>query len=335
MESLNDLISQKERKKLKKLKFPGFVKPMLATLTDDYFNDPQWIYERKLDGVRCLVSINKGKTTLFSRNQNDISNTYPELLKALQQQEYPNLILDGEIVAFKGNHTSFSKLQNRMQLKHEKKVSKSKVKVYLYLFDILYLEKFDLSPLPLKIRKSILKKVIHWKSPIRYTQHRNENGKKYLKDACAKGWEGLIAKDSTATYAHSRSRKWLKFKCLKGQELVIAGFTEPQGERIGFGAMLVGFYDDGSLKYAGKVGTGFDDNFLEEWHGKFEAIERKTSPFVDFDDSDQGKNHWLKPEYVGEFGFTEWTGSNKLRHPRFLGMRNDKKAKKVHKEEPS
>ncbi|WP_034258705.1 non-homologous end-joining DNA ligase [Aequorivita capsosiphonis] len=332
MKKLKDILTEKNLAKLKKTDFPGFQQPMLATLTEDYFDDPQWIYERKLDGVRCLVLIENGKAKLFSRNENDMSQTYPELKDALEETKYPNLILDGEIVAFDGNTTSFSKLQNRMQLKDEEKIHDTSVKVYLYLFDILYCENFSLTDLPLKNRKKILKNTLEWHSPIRYSTHRNENGKEYLKTACDKGWEGLIAKDGTAAYVNSRSKKWLKFKCSKGQELVIGGFTEPQGERRGFGAMLVGYYEKGELFYAGKVGTGFDDAFLRKWRKIFDKIETKSSPFKNYNEKKDGKNHWIKPKYVGQFGFTEWTKTNKLRHPRFLGMRDDKDAKEVTKE---
>ncbi len=332
MEILEDFLSEKEFGKLEKKPFPGFVQPMLATLTDEYFDDPKWIYERKLDGVRCLIIVHNSKISLYSRNENLMNDTYPELVTALEKHNYPNLIADGEIVAFEGKTTSFQKLQARIQLKDKARIKESKVKVYLYLFDLIYFENYDLTQVSLKSRKKILKKVLDWSSPVRYTPHRNKNGKELLTKACKKGWEGLIAKDSRATYVHSRSRNWLKFKCGQGQELVIGGFTEPQGERVGFGALLVGYYKDEELKFAGKVGTGFDDGFLKEWREKFDKIEIKTSPFKDYNDSKQGKNHWIKPQYVGQFGFTEWTKTNKLRHPRFLGMRDDKNANQVVKE---
>ncbi|WP_224485554.1 non-homologous end-joining DNA ligase [Robertkochia aurantiaca] len=334
MKALENILDEHDFGKAEKKAFPGFVAPMLATLTDDYFDDPEWIYERKLDGVRCLVLIEEGEISIYSRNEKELNNTYPELKEALQKGDHPDLILDGEIVAFKGNVTSFSKLQNRMQIKDPEKARERGVTVYLYLFDIIYYENYSLSELPLRQRKQILKKVIKWRDPLRYVPHRNEEGKAYREEACRKGWEGIIAKDANSTYVHSRSKKWLKFKCAKGQELVIGGFTEPEGERVGFGAMLVGFYKNGNLQYAGKVGTGYDDAFLEEWRENFDQIEQDSSPFEDFDDDDGGDNHWIKPKYVGEFGFTEWTGSNKLRHPRFLGMRYDKEPEDVIKEEP-
>lgn len=332
MAKLESILKPEELETLQKSKHPGFLSPMLATLTEDYFDDPQWIYERKLDGVRCVLSIENGKARLFSRNENEMSDSYFELPQELEKHSYPDLIADGEIVAFDGKTTSFSKLQGRIQLKDEKRLQNTEIKIYLYLFDIMFFDGFLLENLSLKTRKKILKKVIEWNDTIRFTPHRNKKGKEYLEEACNKGWEGLIAKDGKAPYAHSRSKKWLKFKCAHGQELVIAGFTEPQGEREGFGAMLVGFYKDEKLYYAGKVGTGFDDAFLRKWRSKFNKIERKESPFENFSDTDNGKNHFMEPKYVGQFGFTEWTKTNKLRHPRFLGMRDDKNAAEVVKE---
>lgn len=332
MENLEDILKASELEKLTKVDHPGFLKPMLATLTDNYFDDPEWIYERKLDGVRCLVSINNGKVKLYSRNENEMTKTYFELPKVLRKSNYKNLIADGEIVAFDGKTTSFSKLQGRIQLRDSERLQNTKIKIYLYLFDILYYDGFLLKELSLRTRKKIIKKVIDWNSVVRYTSHRNGKGIQYLEDACHKGWEGIIAKDGQSTYVHSRNRKWLKFKCSHGQELVIGGFTEPQGEREGFGAMLVGFYKDDNLQFAGKVGTGFDDAFLRKWRDAFDKIIRHESPFEDFKDSDSGRNHWIAPKYVGQFGFTEWTKNNKLRHPRFLGMRNDKEPTEVVKE---
>lgn len=334
MKTLKEIIKDKVFDLAEKESFPGFVKPMLATLTDDYFDDQEWIYERKLDGERCLVCIEEGKVSIYSRNEKELNNTYPELVDALDGEDYPNGILDGEIVAFDGNVTSFNKLQNRMKLKDPEEARASGVKVYLYLFDIIYYQNYSLSKLPLRQRKQILKEAINWADPIRFVSHRNEEGKDYHEEACQKGWEGIIAKDGNSGYVNGRSKKWLKFKCAKGQELVIGGFTEPSGERIGFGALLVGFYKDGSLQYAGKVGTGYDDQFLEEWMEKFDKIERDSSPFKNFNDDKSGDNHWITPKYVGEFGFTEWTRNNKLRHPRFIGMRYDKEPKEVIKEEP-
>lgn len=333
MASLNDILNEDAQGKLKKAEFPGFQQPMKASLTEDYFDHPEWIYERKLDGVRALLLKEKGDIKLYSRNQKLITDTYPELEEPAKQLNDNDFIADGEIVAFDANITSFSKLQGRMQVKDREKAKNLKPSVYLYLFDLLYYDGFDLTPLPLRTRKNLLSKLLDTGNRIRYTSHRNEQGKKYHSEACEKGWEGVIAKDASSTYAHSRSKKWLKFKCTAGQELVIGGFTEPQGARKGFGALLVGFYENGNLQYAGKVGTGYNDKFLEKWRKDLDKIEQESSPFSNYRDDRKGRNHWVKPKYVAEIGFTEWTRDNKLRHPRFIGMRQDKDPKKVVKEQ--
>ena len=310
---------------------PDWIEPMLATLTDARFSDPQWIFERKLDGVRLLVFRDGDRIRLMTRNRNVVNDTYPELIEALAEQPARDFVADGEVVTFEGDRTSFSRLQNRMQIADPDKARASNVVVYLYLFDILHLDGHDLTGLPLRRRKSLLRQALRFDDPLRFTAHRNEDGEALFEQACAKGWEGLIAKDANAPYSHGRSRDWLKFKCAKGQELVIGGFTEPAGERLGFGALLLGYFEDGRLRYAGKVGTGFDDAFLESFRETLEARRRETPPFDEVIDE---AALWVRPDLVAEIGFTEWTGSGRLRHPRFLGLRQDKAAEDVIREVP-
>lgn len=329
MNELFDILTDVAKKKLKKRNQPEWTAPMLATLTKKRFSHEDWIYERKLDGERCLV-FKKGKEVrLMSRNKKKKNHQYPEIVSAFEDQKY-DFILDGEIVAFEGNVTSFSKLQPRM---HSKKPDTG-VEVFYYAFDLIYVEGFDLAKLALRHRKALLKKAVHFgHKNLRYTMHRNKAGEKYLKEACEKGWEGLIAKDANSIYRHSRSTKWLKFKCDNSQELIICGYTPPEGSRKHFGALIVGYYNNGNLKHAGKVGTGYDEDTLERLHEKMKNLEQDNHPF---DETDPGYKAvtWLKPELVGEFRFTEWTSDSKLRHPSFLGLRDDKKAKDVVKEEP-
>lgn len=286
--------------------------------------------------MRCLIHKRNRKVELYSRNGKALNNGFPDLAEHVGGLCSTDFVADGEIVAFEGKTTSFKKLQKRMQVKDPEKARHIGIKAYLYIFDLSWFDGYALDGLPLVLRKRSLKKTMDRdrQVPVRYTQHRRENGLKYHREACKKGWEGLIAKNGRSPYRHTRSRDWLKFKCTNGQELVIAGFTGPHGEREGFGAMLVGLYVDGSLKFAGKVGTGFSDGFLREWREKFEKIERTESLFSDYTDDDKGENHWIAPDYVGQFEFTEWTDTNKLRHPSFLGMREDKDPKEVVKENP-
>lgn len=309
---------------------PEWTEPMLAVLTDKRFSDPGWIYERKLDGERVLAFRDGDRIRLMTRNRNEVSNTYPELAEALSGQPAREFVADGEVVAFDGNVTSFSRLQGRMQIADAEAARRSRIAVHFYIFDLLHLDGHDLTGLPLRDRKAILSRAFRFEEPLRYTPHRNEDGEAYFEEACRKGWEGLIAKDAEAGYTHGRSRDWLKFKCARGQELVIVGFTEPRGRRKGFGALLLGYYEGDRLRYAGKVGTGFDDTFLEDFRATLDARERETPPVDDDIDEDA---HWVEPDLVAEIGFTEWTTAGRLRHPRFLGLRRDKPAEDVTREE--
>lgn len=304
---------------------------MLAVRTESRFSETDWIFERKLDGERILIFHDEDRTRLMTRNRNDVTSSYPELAEAIAAQVTCSLVADGEVVAFDGRLTSFSRLQGRMQIDDAARARTSEIPVYLYLFDLLHFKGHDLTGCPLRRRKQVLKLALSFDDPLRFTPHRNKDGEAYYEYACARGWEGLIAKDGMAPYIHGRSRKWLKFKCGRGQEFVIGGFTEPQGKRPGFGALLLGYYEDGALRYAGKVGTGFDEEFLKTFRETLDTRRRDSPPFAD----DVGESaHWVRPDLVAEIGFTEWTKAGRLRHPRFLGLRRDKAAKDVHREDP-
>lgn len=328
-----DRMTDQGKKQARKTEMPDWMDPMLARLTTDYFTDDDWYFERKLDGERVISYVRSdGSVRLMSRNQKLLNDHYPELVHALEDRAPHGCILDGEVVALNEKGVSdFEALQPRMQVSSRKEAEKRDVKVYYYLFDCPYVDGHDLTPCPLKERKKVLKAIIDYEDPLRLIPHRIADDLDDYREACEKGWEGLIAKDSSAGYIHSRSSKWLKFKCVAQQEFVIGGFTDPHGERVGFGALLIGFYRDGELVYAGKVGTGFDDDTLKHLRGRFDAIKRKTSPFDQGDLPDSGA-HFVSPEMVCEVAFTEWTAHDKLRHPRYKGLRRDKSAQEVHKE---
>lgn len=331
MNKLFDILDDEERRQLKQTAKPQWKSPMLATLTHDHFSDPQWVYERKLDGERCIVHRDRESIKLLSRNRKRLNDTYPQIADELDDQELEAFIIDGEIVAFEGGVTSFSRLQQRMQIKNRKVAEQSRVAVYFYVFDILYAQGHDCTALPLRTRKRLLRRAIAFRGRLRYTPHRNADGEAYLAEACRKGWEGLIAKNANARYTGERSRDWLKFKCARGQELVIVGYTDPQGERQHFGALLLGYYDNGELVGAGKVGTGFDDQTLESLYKKMQPLRRERPP-LDRAEKPSKSVHWLEPELVAEVAFTEWTDSGQLRHPRFLGLRRDKAPRDVVRE---
>jgi bifunctional non-homologous end joining protein LigD len=296
---------------------------MKARLTRERFDDPNWIYERKLDGVRCIAVRTEKAVRLLSRNDLSLSGRYPEVATAIEAEACPRFAADGEVVAFKGAETSFSVLAER---------GHHYVPVYYYVFDLIWLDGYDLRPLPLRSRKRLLKAALTFKGPVRLTPHRNGDGVAFYKEACRKGWEGLIAKRADSTYTSARSPNWLKFKCEQGQELVIGGYTAPQGSRIELGALLLGYYADGKLRYAGKVGTGFSQETLRELAAKLRDLRVPDPPFADASDIRERGVTWVKPKLVAQLGFSEWTPYGRLRHPRFLGLRYDKPASQVVRE---
>lgn len=321
---------------LEEAEVPEWTSPMLATLTDEPFSDPDWIYERKLDGVRLLVfRKGGGDVRLVTRNRKNRNSAYPEIAEALEDSEPGDFVLDGEVVTFDGDVTSFSRLQPRMNLQDPGDARRTGIEVFLYLFDVLHLEGYDVTRVELRQRKALLESAIRYHDPIRFTSHRNEDGEAFLEEACRKGWEGLIAKRASSSYVHSRSKDWLKLKCVHQQEFVIGGFTDPRGERIGLGALLIGHFDEEGLRYAGKVGTGFDDETLARLSDRLASIERKTTPFHEEKGLPSDGVHWVTPKLVCEVGFTEWTGDGRLRHPRYRGLRHDKDPEDVVRERPA
>lgn len=313
---------------------PDWVQPQLATLTKDRFSDEEWIFERKLDGERCLAFGRGGQVHLLTRNQKSANAAYPELAEALARQEAGDFIADGEVVSFDGGRTSFPRLQQRIHVGHPSAELIARAPVYYYLFDLMYCDGEDIRPRPLRERKELLRRQFTFDDPLRFTAHRNGDGEAYFRQACQDGWEGLIAKRAAAPYVSGRSKDWLKFKCESGQEFVIGGYTDARGTRTGFGALLLGYYDPGGqLVYAGKVGTGFNHELLHDLHAEMARIERDQPAFG------QGKLprsgvHWVEPALVGEVGFSEWTEDGQLRHPRFQGLRRDKAATEVVRETP-
>ena len=307
--------------------------PMKAVLTDRPFSDPDWVFDRKLDGERCGALRQGGKVTLLSRTGRPLGAAYPEVAEALAI-DGPDLLIDGEIVAFKGSQTSFSQLQQRMGVSDPERARSSRVKVYYYIFDILELDDEDVRPLPLLERKARLRKAVEFRGHLRHTPYRRRDGEEAFRYACRHGWEGVIAKRTASPYVPKRSRDWLKIKCAHGQEFVIGGWTAPRGSRERLGAILVGYHErNGKLRYAGKVGTGFDRRTLQMLGDELERRERSTSPF---EAGDPPRNaRWAEPELVAEIGFAEWTRDGKLRQPRYQGLRDDKAAREVVREVPS
>jgi bifunctional non-homologous end joining protein LigD len=316
-------LPEEDRARLRAAPAPSRAAPMKAVLTDRRFSDPGWIFERKLDGVRCVAIRDGAGVRLLSRNDLPQNDRYPEIVEALAADTRERFAIDGEVVAFEGSRTSFTRLARRQR---------EFVPVYLYAFDVLWLDGFDVRRLPLRSRKRLLRRAIRFHGPIRFTPYRNEDGERLFAEACARGWEGLIAKRAVSVYSERRSRDWLKLKCEQGQELVVAGYTDPQGARSGFGALLLGYWEGGELRYAGRVGTGFDEATLAALSRRLADLAAPANPFSARDEIDVKGPHWVEPVLVAQVGFTEWTRDGRLRHPRFLGLREDKAAADVVRE---
>jgi DNA ligase D-like protein (predicted ligase) len=317
-------LADADRALLREAAVPEHVEPMLAVLTAERFSDDAWVFERKLDGIRCLAVKHGGRVHLSSRNGLSLDARFPEIAAALAGDPVGDVVVDGEVVAFEGSRTSFSRLQQR---------GEGPVAVYLYAFDVLHLAGCDTTALPLRARKALLRGALRFGEPLRFTPHRNRDGEALFREACRKGWEGLIAKRAGAPYSHGRSRDWLKFKCSAEQELVIGGYTAPRGSRSGLGALLLGYHDGGRLRYAGKVGTGFTEATLADLVERLAPLRRDASPFADAVRDRTAT--WVEPQLVAQVAFSEWTRDGRLRHPSFLGLRPDKAAADVVRERPA
>lgn len=284
--------------------FPQWVIPMAATLTQDRFTRPEWIFERKYDGIRLLAFRSGSIVRLFSRNQ--LLQHHPSLAEAIARLPVNEVILDGEVDWGGGN-------------------------VHYHVFDILWLNGRDLMPLPLMERRGILRD-LDLRPPLDPVPE--ITGEKPWEQACREGWEGVIAKRRDSPYEHRRSPNWLKMKCESAQELVIGGFTDPQGERKGLGALLLGYFEQENFVFAGKVGTGFDTKQLVALRTRLDEIETRQTPFTKSVGLPRIRAHWVLPTIVVQVAFIEWTVHGKLRHARFLSMREDKCPREVVRETP-
>jgi bifunctional non-homologous end joining protein LigD len=314
---------------------PTAPKPALATLSHDRFWQPGWVYERKLDGQRVLAVRDASGVRLYSRSGRDVSAAFPEVADALAEQESTDFVVDGEVVAFEGSRTSFERLQPRIHVSDAEQARRSGVAVWFYVFDVLEADGTDVRDEPLLERKRRLRSLLRWHRPLRSTPHRVSGGEQWFAEICRQGWEGLIAKRTDAAYPAGRTKDWLKFKCEAGQELVVVGWTDPERSRVALGALLLGYHDRSGgtedLVYAGKVGTGFSQAVLRDLHAQLRRIEIDESPCTRGKLPRKGV-HWARPELVAQVAFTEWTEAGQLRHPRFLGLRDDKLAADVVRE---
>jgi bifunctional non-homologous end joining protein LigD len=316
----------------RKAALPKFLPPELAILVDRAPAGEAWLHEMKYDGYRILARIEHGRARLLSRNGRDWTDNFPSIAKALERLDAERALLDGEVaVLLENGTTSFQALQNHLSGLRAGQLT------YL-VFDLLHLNGLDLTGAGLEDRKRLLADLLgpvgDAAGPLRYSDHVVGDGPAFFAQACQHGLEGIVSKLRDAPYRSTRSREWLKVKCFKRQEVVIGGYTDPEGSRVGLGALLAGVYEKDRLVYAGKIGTGFTEKTLRELTSKLRALEREASPFAT-PPAGVGRPHWVKPELVAEVSFSEWTEDGRMRHPSFLGLRKDKPATSVVRELPA
>lgn len=317
-------------------KMPAVPTAQLATLVSQPPEGANWLHEMKFDGYRMFGCLDEGHVRFISRNGQDWTARLGRLGSALEKLPARRAIVDGEVVVLDEHGVSnFQALQNALG-----DAGRETLLTY-FVFDLLYLDGFDLRPVPLRERKRALKKLLGKRdgknSPLQFSDHLVGSGAEVRQRACEAALEGIVSKRADGPYVPGRSTGWLKSKCRQGQELVIAGYTDPEGARTGFGALLVGYYDSaGHLKYAGRVGTGYDDETLRTLSRRMERLEQKRSPFAESPGGARARGvHWLKPELVGQFEFSNWTSEGLLRQGVFLGLREDKPARAVKREQPA
>jgi bifunctional non-homologous end joining protein LigD len=282
---------------------PDWLEPMAATLTQDRFTGPEWIFERKYDGIRLLAFKQGHDVRLFSRNR--LRQNQPRLEDAIRKLPVDDIVLDGEVTWDPSTRDETSARSGRVGPGY-------------HVFDVLWLGGRNVTKLPLEERRELLARL-----PLRFPLLRVEELREAepWTRACAEGWEGVIAKRRGSVYEHKRSKNWLKMKCELTRDFIVGGFTDPQGSRVGLGALLVGHHDQGDFAFAGKIGTGFDTRLLLSLRARLDAIEIGASPFTRAKGLPRLRAHWVRPEIVVTAAFIEWTGHGKLRHPRLLGVK--------------
>nr|AIA11361.1 DNA polymerase LigD, ligase domain [uncultured bacterium] len=311
----------------RKTAMPAIVNPMLATLVDKAFSDPEWLFETKWDGVRAICFIRNGKAVFISRNQIEMTPQYPELANIGESISASDAILDGEIVALDNSGVSrFQLLQPRLGRKNSGEIARlaSTTRIVYYVFDLLYLDGMDLTACTLLDRKTTLESILSSSKNVRYSDHIIGEGLKLFAEVVKVPLEGMIAKRLVSTYSPRRSKDWLKIKTIQQSEVVIGGYTQPRNSRSYFGALVVGLYRDGKLHYVAHTGGGFNEQSLADTFKLLQPLKTTVCPFVAKPKTNEPVQ-WVKPKLVAQVKFSEWTADERMRHPIFLGLREDKK----------
>ncbi len=311
----------------RKAPMPRELEPMKATLVDEAFSKPGWIFENKWDGIRTIAFIKAGKVKLLSRNKKEMTLRYPEMKDLAAQVEAEDVVLDGEIVVLNAKGSvDFHLLSSRFGVTDPEEIKRLQrsQKIVYFVFDIVYCNGHDLSAAPLLERKAVLKSIMKQTPYFKFTPHTPTKGEDFFKKVEKAKGEGMIAKRADSPYQQKRSQDWLKIKTQMRQEVVIVGYSDPRGSREYFGALELGLYEDGVLRSIGQVGTGFSHESLKQIYQKMKPLASKTQTVVD-DGKRRNDVHWIKPKLVGEVRFSEFTPDRNLRHPAFQGLREDKK----------
>ena len=309
----------------RKARMPEIIRPMLATLVDEPFSDPDWIFETKWDGFRSVCFVSKGKARFVSRNQIEMTPQYPELANIPKQIEAKEAILDGEIVALdEHGRPQFQLLQNKLRIRSGSYAKARTAQLVYFAFDLLYVDGYDLMNCPVVERKAKLEQILRPASFIKYSDHVEGEGEAFFREIAKFRLEGMIAKRAASKYAQKRTSDWLKVKTVQRSEVVIGGYTQPRGARSHFGSLVMGLYREGKLQYVAHVGGGFNEQRLKDIYKLLQPLKTDKSPFAVKPKTNEPVQ-WVKPKLVAEVKFSEWTADVRMRHPVFVGLREDKK----------
>ena len=309
----------------RKTRMPETINPMLATLVDEPFSDPEWIFETKWDGFRSVCFVERGAARFVSRNQIEMTSQYPELVNVPKQVNAKQAILDGEIVALdEHGMPRFQLLQNKLRIRSGSYAKATKAQLVYFVFDLLYYDGHDLMNCSVVERKALLEQILRPASFVKYSDHVEADGEQFYREIEKFRLEGMIAKRAASKYVQKRTSDWLKVKTVLRSEVVVGGYTQPRGTRSYFGSLVCGLYKGKDLHYVAHTGGGFNEKTLASIYKLMQPLKTDKSPFIKPPKTNEPVQ-WLAPKLVAEVKFSEWTADERMRQPIFLGLREDKK----------